>query len=115
MVSQEQAQQFLMQAQSYQQQMQSIIAQKENLKMQQFEIAKTLEDLQKVNDKTVYKSSGMILIKSTKEDVKKELTEKKELISTRLQTLERSEKRIKEKIDELREKLAKSDQKSGGG
>jgi chaperonin cofactor prefoldin len=55
----------------------------------------------------VYKASGPILIKSPKEDVKKELSGKDEFIVTRLQTLERSEKKVKEKIEELREKLSK--------
>ncbi|MCX6814643.1 MAG: prefoldin subunit beta [Candidatus Aenigmarchaeota archaeon] len=107
MVSQEQAQQILAQAQVYQQQMQSILAQKETLKIQQLEIKKAIEEIDKNKDEHVYKASGPILIKSPKEDVKKELSEKNEFISTRLQTLERSEKKVKEKIEELREKLNK--------
>jgi prefoldin beta subunit len=107
MVTQEQAQQILMQAQAFQQQMQSILSQKETLKMQQMEIKKALEDVEKSTDAHVYKASGPILIKSSKEDVKKELSEKDEFISTRLQTLDRSEKKVKEKIEELREKLSK--------
>jgi prefoldin beta subunit len=108
MVTQEQAQQLLGQAQVYQQQMQSIMAQKETLKIQQMEIKKALEEITKAAaSEHVYKASGPILIKSTKEDVKKELSEKDEFITTRLQTLDRSEKKVKEKIEELREKLSK--------
>ena len=107
MVSQEQAQQILMQAQVFQQQMQSILSQKEGLKLQQVEIKKAIEELDKSAEASVYKASGPILIKSPKEDVKKELSEKDEFIITRLQTLERSEKKVKEKIEELREKLSK--------
>jgi prefoldin beta subunit len=107
MVSQEQAQQILGQAQAYQQQIQSILAQKETLKIQQMEIKKALEEMDKAKDEQVYKASGPILIKSSKEDVKKELSEKDEFITTRLQTLERSEKKVKEKIEELRVKLNK--------
>jgi prefoldin beta subunit len=107
MVTQEQAQQLLGQAQVYQQQMQSIMAQKETLKIQQLEIKKALEEMGKSAEGHVYKASGPILIKSSVEDVKKELSEKDEFVTTRLQTLERSEKKVKEKIDELREKLSK--------
>ena len=107
MVSQEQAQQILGQAQVYQQQMQSILAQKETLKMQQMELKKALEEMEKSQEAHVYKASGPILIKSPREDVKKELSEKDEFITTRLQTLERSEKKVREKIEELREKLSK--------
>ena len=107
MVTQEQAQQVLGQAQVYQQQMQSILSQKETLKLQQMEIKKALEEIGKAKEEHLYKASGPILIKSSKEDVKKELSEKDEFITTRLQTLERSEKKVKEKIEELREKLSK--------
>jgi prefoldin beta subunit len=107
MVSQDEVQQLLMQAQLYQQQMQSIMTQKETLKVQQLEIKKALEEMEKSAEAHVYKASGPILIKSPKEDVKKDLADKDEFIKTRLQTLERSEKKVKEKIDELREKLSK--------
>jgi prefoldin beta subunit len=107
MVNQEQAQQILVQAQAFQQQMQSILSQKETLRIQQIEIKKALEELDKSAEASVYKASGPILIKSAKEDVKKELSGKEEFIVTRLQTLERSEKKVKEKIEELREKLSK--------
>ncbi|RLJ10267.1 MAG: prefoldin subunit beta [Candidatus Aenigmatarchaeota archaeon] len=98
-------QQLIAQAQSYQQQFQSIITQRETLKLQQLEIKKALEELEKTNEDTVYKISGPILIKTSKSDVKKELTEKSELISARLRTLEKSERLVKEKIEELRRKL----------
>ncbi len=107
MVTQEQAQHLLGQAQVYQQQMQSIVAQKETLKMQQMELKKALEEMEKSQEASVYKASGPILIKSSREDVKKELSEKDEFITTRLQTLERSEKKVREKIEEIREKLNK--------
>jgi prefoldin beta subunit len=108
-VTNQEAQQILGQAQVYQQQMQSILAQKETLKVQQLEIKKALEDIGKSAEASVFKASGPILIKSSKEDVKKELSEKEEFISTRLQTLERSEKKVKEKIEEIRQKLAKAE------
>ena len=107
MVSQEEAQQILGQAQMYQQQFQNILTQKETLKMQQLEIKKAAEEIEKSAEQHAYKISGPILIKCSKEEIKKELAEKSELIETRLQTLERSEKRVKEKIDEIRGKLSK--------
>jgi prefoldin beta subunit len=107
MVSQEEAQQILAQAQMYQQQFQNILTQKETLKMQQLEVKKAAEEMEKATEQHAYKISGPILIKCSKEEIKKELAEKSELIDTRLQTLERSEKRVKEKIDEIRNKLSK--------
>jgi len=107
MVTQDEAQQILMQAQAFQQQMQSILSQKESLKIQQLEISKALEEIGKTSEQHVYKAVGNIIIKSPTEDVKKELDGRNEFIATRLQTLERSEKKVKEKIEELREKLSK--------
>jgi len=105
MVSQEEVQQILVQAQAFQQQMQSILGQKENLKIQQLEIKRALEEIGKTTEQHVYKAVGAIIIKSSKDEVKKELDDRNDFITTRLQTLERSEKKVKEKIDELREKL----------
>ena len=107
MVNQEEAQQILVQAQAFQQQMQSILTQKESLKIQQLEIKRALEEIGKTNEQHVYKAVGNIIIKSPREEVKKELDERSEFITTRIQTLERSEKKVKERIEELREKLSK--------
>ena len=108
----QQAQQLLMQAQAYQQQIQNIVTQKETLKLQEMEIKKALEELEKTQEKNVYKISGPILVKTTKEEVTKDLKDKQELIEARIKTLEKNEQKVKEKIDELREKLM---QTSSGG
>ena len=104
----EQSQQLLNQAQLYQQQMQSIMVQKESLNMQLLEINNALDEIEKTKEKDLYKVSGPLLIKSAKEEIKKDLAEKKELIDLKLKTLEKSESKIKTKIDELRERLTKA-------
>jgi len=104
----EQAQQLLGQAQIYQQQMQGILTQKEMLSAQLMEIEKALDELGKTKETQVYRISGPILIKSSKNEVKKELEEKKEMMGLRIKSLEKSEKKVKEKIGVLRDKLSKS-------
>ncbi len=104
----EQAQQLLGQAQVYQQQVQGIMAQKNALSLQVTEIKKALEDLERVKETEVYKISGPILIKTKKSDVKKELNEKLDIISTRIKTLERGEKKTKTRIEEIRDKITKT-------
>ncbi|UCD07017.1 MAG: prefoldin subunit beta [Candidatus Aenigmatarchaeota archaeon] len=101
-----QVQQLLNQAQLYQQQIQNILAQKETLNIQLIEIGKALEELEKTKEGEVYKIAGPILIKSKKADAKKDLKEKEDAIRTRLKTMESGEKRIREKIEDLREKLS---------
>jgi len=104
----EEAQQILGQAQIYQQQIQGIMAQKEMLASQIAEIDKALEELANTKEKQVYRISGPILLKTGKNKVKKELEDKKEMINLRLKSLEKSEKKAKEKVDVLRQKLTKS-------
>ncbi len=101
-----QAQQLLEQAQMYQQQLQNIVGQKENLNMQITEIQKALTELSNTKD-DVYKVAGPILIKSDIESLKKELAEKMDFISTRVKTLEKGEKRLKDQFEEISQKLSK--------
>lgn len=103
-----QAQQLLGQAQVFQQQMQAISMQKENLNMQSIEIINALDELEKAKTGDVFKIAGPILINTSKEETSKDLKERKELIGIKIKTLEKSEKKIKNKLDELKEKLAKT-------
>ena len=76
-----QAQQMLIQLQTFQQQIQTIAFQKETLGIQDIELGKALDDLKKAkDDEEVFKAVGPILIKSNKKDLEKELSEKKESI-----------------------------------
>jgi len=101
------AQNTLVQAQSYQQQVQGILMQKENITLQLSEIKKALEELTKTKETEIFKMSGPILIKSAKSSVKKELSEKQDFLSMRMKTLEKTEKKAKDKLTELRGKLSK--------
>ena len=90
----------------HQQQLQSLVAQKEALNMQTTEIQKALTELSTTKD-DVYKVAGPILIKTDLESVKKELGDKLDFISLRIKTLEKSEKRLKEQFEEISQKLSK--------
>lgn len=90
----------------YQQQLQSIVTQKEAMSMQTTEIQKALTELSTAKD-DVYKVAGPLLIKSDPEAVKKELNDKLDFIILRIKTLEKSEKRLKEQFDEISQKLSK--------
>ena len=99
------AQQILMELQTFQQQMQTVLMQKESLNIQNMEIGKALEELGKTENDDVYKAVGPILIKSTKKELNKELNEKKETIDIRLKSLQKQETRIKEKLKESQERF----------
>ena len=95
-----------MKLQQSQQNLQSIMAQKQQLDMEQLESDRALEELKKVADTDpVYKHAGSILIKSTKATLISELEEKKELANTRVTVLAKQETRIKESIKEQETKI----------
>jgi prefoldin beta subunit len=104
----EQTQQLLSNAQAYQQQIQGILVQKETLNLQLIEIKRALEELENSKETEVYKISGPILIKARKADAKKGLKEKKEVIDLRIKSLEKSENRLKEKFEEIKNRLEKA-------
>ena len=108
-------QQLLQSAAVLQQQLQNIMAQKEALGVQVLEIKKALDELGKTSEKEVYKIAGPILIKSAKAGVLKDLRDRDETFSLRLKSLEKEEKRVKLRIEELREKMVKSMKQPAGG
>lgn len=108
-------QQLLQSAAILQQQLQAVLTQREALGIQVLETKRAVEELEKSKEKEVYKIAGPILIKSQKSGVLKELKERDEAFSLRLKSLEKEEKRIKLKIEELRERLVKSVKEPVGG
>jgi prefoldin beta subunit len=92
--------------QQLQQNLQSIMLQKQHLESEHLETERALELLQKANDDdTVYKAAGSILVKSNKTTLVSELGEKKELANTRLTVLSKQEVRIKENLKEAEAKI----------
>ncbi len=96
----------LMKLQQSQQNLQSIMTQKQHLEMEKAETAKALEELKKVADgDTVFKHAGTVLIKSTKKELIDELEEKQEMAKTRVTVLEKQETRVKESLKEQESKI----------
>lgn len=99
-------QEQLMKMQQSQQNLQSIMTQKQHLEMEKVETEKALEELKKAaEDEHVYKHAGSILIKSTKKELIDELEERKEMAKTRSTVLEKQELRIKESLKEQETKI----------
>lgn len=92
--------------QNLQQNLQSIMGQKQHLEMEHLETERALEVLKKAADTdAVFKSAGTLLIKSTKQSLIAELEEKKELSNTRVTVLSKQEVRIKENLKEIEDKI----------
>ncbi len=92
--------------QQLQQNLQAIMMQKQQLEVETVETDRALEELKKAGpDDAVYKNAGSVLIKAKKDDVIKELEEKKELSNTRVMVLGKQETRVKENLKEVENKI----------
>jgi len=92
--------------QQLQQNLQAIMMQKHQIEIEIVETDRALEELKKIGSQDpVYKSAGPILIKSQKEDLLKELGEKKELSNTRAMVLAKQETRVKDNLKEVENKI----------
>jgi prefoldin beta subunit len=99
-------QEQLVKLQQSQQNLQSIMTQKQHLQIEKAETEKALEELKKVADgEAVYKQSGTVLIKSKKQELIDELEERIELTKTRATVLEKQETRLKESLKEQESKI----------
>ncbi len=89
-----------------QQNLQAVLAQKQQVELELGETEKALEELKKASDtEAVYKFAGNLLVKVKKEDVMKELSEKKELGNTRKMVLAKQETRFRESLTDLQTKI----------
>lgn len=101
-----QIQNQLAQLQQIQQQAQAIMQQKSQVEMVLRETDRALEELKKTgDDAVVYQAAGELLIKSKKEDILKELEEKKDSLDVRLKSLSRQEERIQARFTQLQDQL----------
>ena len=99
-------QEQLAKLQQTQQNLQSILAQKQQLEFDKLETEKALEELKKANDDDmVFKHAGTIFIKSNKKDLIEELDEKKELANTKASLLTKQEERLKITLKEGETKI----------
>lgn len=89
-----------------QQNLQAILVQKQQVEVELAEVEKALAELTKMTpDGTVFKSAGSILVKVNKDDIQKELQERKELANTRSAVLAKQEQRVRESAKEVQNKI----------
>jgi prefoldin beta subunit len=101
-----QVQERFLRLQQLQQTLQSVLAQKQQVNMEQTEVEQTLTELQKTaDDAVIYKPAGSLLVKAEKAKITEELVERKELLNTRSTVLARQEERLRSQVKEAQAKL----------
>jgi prefoldin beta subunit len=101
-----QVQQRLLRLQQLQQTLQGVLSQKQQLELQLTEVEQATSELENLKETAVvYKSIGALLVKSEKDKVSTELTERKELLKMRVGVLAKQEERLRTQVKDLQEKL----------
>ncbi len=102
-----QLQNQIAQYQQLQQQLQLLAQQRLQLEAKLREIDGTLEELGKITgDTQVYKSIGMLLVRQDdRESLKKELDDHKETLTVRVKSIQKQEKSLSERYEQLGEKI----------
>lgn len=85
------------------QNIQNLLMQKHQFQSQLIEISSALEELEST-DKS-YKIIGNIMVASKKEDLKKDLESKKEMVELRIKSIEKQEDDLKEKTKKLQSEV----------
>ena len=98
--------QSIAQVQMMEQNMQTTVMQKQSFQAQLLEIENAIKELQE-SKKEVFRIVGSLMIEGNKEDLKKDLNNKKEIFELRVSNLEKQEKKIKEKAEQLQAAVMK--------
>jgi len=104
-IDQETARQ-IQELQILEQNMQNLLLQKQAFMLELNETGNALEELKNSKD-DVYKLVGQIMIKSKKDDVEKDLGNKKNVIDLRVKAIEKQEELIKEQLTKRRDEIIK--------
>ena len=86
------------------QNLQGLISQRQNFQSQAAEIDNAMEELEKAGDEA-YKIVGPLMVLSKKEDIKKDLLSRKEIIEMRIKNIEKQEKNLHEKGEKMRNEV----------
>ncbi|MFC1801654.1 prefoldin subunit beta [Nanoarchaeota archaeon] len=87
------------QLQLIQQNLQTILMQKQQFQMQLNEIDSALQEI--VNTQQAYKIIGNIMVAGKKEEIEADLKKKKEILEIRIKNLETQEQKLRSKVEDM--------------
>jgi len=101
-----QFQEQLAKLQQLQQTLQVVLNQKQQLELELSDSERAFSELEKLTDDSIiYKSIGSLLVKADRPGIMKELSERKELLKTRVNVLVKQEERTRVKLNELSQSI----------
>ena len=102
--------QKIQELQILEQNLQNLMVQKQSINMELSEIVNAIQEVNNSNG-DVYKITGQIMIKANKESTIKDLEEKKKVFEIRNESIEKQEKLLLSKADEIKEEFKKPSSK----
>ncbi len=104
MTGQKNTEDKIAQLQMLEQNIQNFLLQKQTFQSQLLEVDNALEELEKTKGQA-YKIVGAIMISSEKEDLKKELDGKKEILDLRIKTIEKQENNLRDRASKIQSEV----------
>ncbi|MFH1238010.1 MAG: prefoldin subunit [archaeon] len=103
----EETQRKIQELQMIEQSFQQLLMQKNAFSMESNETDYIIAEVEKNEGEISRIIGNQVIIKSTKEEVLKDMKKKKELIVLRMKSIDKQEKQFSEKIDSIREEVIK--------
>lgn len=91
--------------QALEQSMQQYVMKRQQFAQKRIEVDAALKEIE--NAPEMYKIIGNIMVKTDKESLSKELSERKEMADLRIKTLEKQESKLSERVEELKTQVMK--------
>ena len=103
----EETQQKIQQLQMMEQAFQQLLMQKNAFSMESNETDFIIKEVEKTEGEISRIIGNQVVIKTTKEAILEDMKKKKEIIATRMKTIDEQEKEFSEKIESIREEVMK--------
>lgn len=93
----------IQQLQLLEQNLQALLAQKQKFQANLIEVESAAKELETTD--TAYRIIGNIMVRTEKEELKKDVENKKELLNLRIKTIEKQENSIREKAQKIQKTI----------
>jgi prefoldin beta subunit len=102
------SQEKIQEMQNLEQNLQNLIYQKQAFQMELSETSSALKEIEK-SDGEVFKIIGQLMLKTEKKKIKEELSNKEKILNLRINSIEKQEASLNERLEEFREEIMKSE------
>lgn len=93
------------------QNLQALLMQRQAFQLELNETETALSEVSKTGDE-IYRITGQVMLKADKQEIEKELKEKKDILSLRLKSIEKEEDSLRKKDERLRQEISQNIGKS---